>query len=128
MTKSILKLSLAGLLAVAVVEAPLQLCAQTNTNAPAATTGKKTTLPFRGKLSAVDKTAKTITVGERTFQITSDTKIFKAGKPATLEDGVVGEDMSGSYRKADDGKLTAVTVRFGPREGKGETKKDEPKQ
>ena len=48
--------------------------------------------PFHGKLVAVDKMAKTITVGKRTFQITSTTKIRKNDKPATLEDGVVGEE------------------------------------
>ena len=130
MTKSILKVSLIGLLAAAVVEAPLQVCAQTGTNA-VPRTGRRAGVQFRGKLSAVDKTAKTITVaaaaGDRTFQITSETKIFKAGKPAVLEDGVVGEEVSGSYRKAEDGKLNAIMVRFGGKEAKDETKKDEAK-
>ena len=29
-------------------------------------------IPFRGKIASVDKQAKTVKVGERTFQITSD--------------------------------------------------------
>ena len=52
---------------------------------------KKTAHPFHGNLAAVDKTAKTIKVGESIYQITSETKIIKDGKPATLDDGVVGE-------------------------------------
>ena len=78
--------------------------------------------PFHGKLGAVDKGAKTITVGERTFQITSDSKLSKGGKPATLDDAVVGEEVSGNYQKSDDGKLNARTVRFGPKPGDEEKK------
>jgi len=71
--------------------------------------------PFHGKLIAVDKVAKTITVGKRTFLITSETKIKKAGKPATLDDGVVGEEVSGYIKPKDDGKLMATSVNFGPK-------------
>lgn len=71
-------------------------------------------LPFRGKLAAVDKQAKTITVGERVFQITAQTRLIKAAKPCALDDVVVGEDVAGAY-KAVEGKLEAVTVRFGAR-------------
>ncbi len=71
--------------------------------------------PFHGKLVSIDKTAKTITVGKRTFQITSETKIKKSGKPATLEDGVVGETVSGYIKPGADGKLNATTVNFGPK-------------
>jgi len=75
--------------------------------------GKVQVAPFRGKLTAVDKLAKTITVGERVFQITSKTKLVKAGKPCVLEGAVVGEDLGGQYKTADDGKLEALSVRFG---------------
>jgi hypothetical protein len=119
MTKSLLKLSLLGLLAVAV--AGLPVCAgAAETNAPtagkkASKTKKSSTLPIHGKLKAVDNTAKTISVGEQTIQITSETKISKGDKPATLEDGVVGEEVSGAYKKGEDGKLTATKLRFGPK-------------
>jgi hypothetical protein len=134
MTKSILKLSLAGLLAAAVIGMPVQLRAQT-TNAPekkakhSETGAKRSTIPFHGKLKAVDHTAKTISVGETTIQVTSETKITKAGKPATLADGVVGEDVSGAYKKSEEGKVTALSVRFGPKPEKSEAgeKKEEKK-
>jgi len=70
----------------------------------------------------VDKTAKTIKVGERTFHVTSETRIMKAGKPATLDDAVVGEEVGGTYKEAD-GKLNAVSLRLGPRPEGGEKKK-----
>ena len=82
---------------------------------PGKTETKPKAGPFHGKLVAVDKVAKTITVGKRTFQITSETKIKKAGKPATLDDGVVGEEASGYVKPREDGKLMATTVNFGPK-------------
>ena len=62
----------------------------------------------------------TLTVGKLTLQVTSDTKITKDGKPATLADGVVGEPVSGAYQKTADGKLNATTIHFG---AKAEKKK-----
>ena len=114
MNKSILKFALLSLLAVAVAGTPVALQAQNaSTNAPA----KKHNgpLPFHGKLSAIDNTAKTISLGNETIQITSATKISKAGKPAMLEDGAVGDEVAGSYKKDADGKLEAVSLRFGPK-------------
>lgn len=67
-------------------------------------------LPFRGELKAVDQTAKTITVGERVFQITSQTRIMVANKPATLGDLKVGEDVRGAYRTTAENKLEAISV------------------
>ncbi len=68
--------------------------------------------PFRGKISAVDKTAGTITVGTRTFVVTPETKITKDDHAATLDDAVVGENATGSYLKGEDGKLNASSLRL----------------
>jgi len=95
--------------------------------AAAAEAGKREKLrgmPFTGKLGAVDKVAKTITIKgkekDRVFHVTSQTRIVKGGKPATLEDGVVGEEVAGFARESAEGKLEAGSVRFGPRpEGEG---------
>lgn len=116
--KSILKLSLLGLLAIAVAGTPVALRAQdtTSTNKPAAKPARSNV--FRGKLDALDNTAKTITVGSRTFQITSQTRIKKDGKPATLGDGVIGESVAGAYKKNSEGKLDAVSVNFGEKASK----------
>src|SRR5882757_3564624 len=100
MKKITLKITALSLFAAALMVAPATVCAQDPTNAPAVSDTvvkhkKHDTVPFRGKLSAVDKNAMTLKVGERTFEISSETKISKANGPATLTDGVVGEMVSG---------------------------------
>ena len=135
MIKYVLRIGAVGLLAAAIAGMPAQLRAQ-STNKPAvekkSAGGKKGSAekqkaqhPFHGKLAAVDKTAKTIKVGQSTYQITSATKITKAGKPATLEDGGVDEPVSGFVKPTEDGKMAATTVRFG---AKVEDKASEKKQ
>lgn len=128
---SVLRIAALGLLSAAIAFAPVSLQAQDSQKAESgkkeeAGKKKRDVLPFNGKVGAIDKTAKTITVGERKFQVTSETKMMKAGKPATLNDAAVGEEIAGSYRKMEDGKLNLMSVRFGPRpegEPKGEKKK-----
>ena len=136
MNPSIIKLSLIGALSAAMLITPSDLLAK-DTNAPAlekksvkeTQPGKSAKLPFHGKLKAVDKVAKTISVGEMTLQVTSATLITKGDKPATLEDGVVGEDASGSYLKGEDGKLTVSKLRFGAKPAAPEkAAKPEPKK
>jgi hypothetical protein len=134
MFRTILKLGTITLLAAAVAGAPVQLLAQ-NTNKPAAekktavakkdsAAKKKSAHPFRGKLAEVDKAAKTIKLGQSTYQITSETKITKDGKPATLEDGVVGEPVTGYAKPTEDGKMVAASVYFGAKpDTKGGEKK-----
>ena len=134
MIKSVLRIGGVSLLAAAIAGMPVQLLAQ-STNKPAAehksaaakkdsAAKKKAAHPFRGKLAALDKTAKTIRVGESIYQITSETKITKAGKPATLEEGVVDEPVTGYAKPTDDGKMAATTVHFGAKaEEKGSEKK-----
>lgn len=70
-------------------------------------------LPFHGTLDNVDTNAMTLTVGSRTFEVTSKTKITKNGQPAILAEGIVGQPVSGYYRTNDAGELDAVTVHFG---------------
>jgi anti-sigma28 factor (negative regulator of flagellin synthesis) len=86
-----------------------------DTNKPAAEkkapAQKTRSLPFRGKITAIDKTAKTLTVGGRTFSITSETRVYVGDKAATLDDGKVDWSVTGSY-KVDDGKLIAQLVTF----------------
>jgi hypothetical protein len=57
----------------------------------------------------------TIKVGERTFKVTSTTRIMKSGQPATFDDAKVGEDVTGSYTKSDDGTLELRSLYIGPR-------------
>ena len=131
MTKNISEIAVLSLFAAALVAMPaLSRAAVTSTNAPAspsqaapAKPKKHEGLVFRGTVSAIDAKAMTLTVETRTFAVTSDTKIIKDGKSATLADGVVGEQVSGTYKKTDDGKLTAISIHFGAKVEKknGET-------
>lgn len=116
MIKNISKFALAILLAAAVPGMTATVSAQTNTPAPK--TPRARPIPFTGKLGSVDKVNKTITLAEKTqpgriFQVTSETKIMKNGKPATLDDGVVGEAVAGQYTTGADGKPAATSIRFG---------------
>jgi len=86
------------------------------------TAAKPRAIPFRGKVAVVDKQAKTLKVGERVFQITSETKLVKAGKPATLDDAAVGDEVGGQYVTAEGGKLQALSVRLGPKPAEPEKK------
>lgn len=129
MGKNIIKLHITAILIAASVVVPTLTRAQdTNTvaptvsdqstNAPAKKVRKHDHSVFTGKLTAVDTNAMTFTVGKRTFEVTSETKIEKDGQPATLSDSTLGEAAGGTYKKTDDGKLTAVSVRFGDKKKK----------
>jgi len=108
-----------ALLTSAVNNVSAQTPASTNKVAKSATEKKEDKKPnagpFHAKLVAVDKTARTITVGKRTFLLTPETKFNKSGKPATLEDAVIGEQISGYVKPNDHGKLVATTVNLGPK-------------
>ena len=82
---------------------------------------KHVSLPFYGNLSAVDTKAMTLTVDTLTLQVTSDTLITRDGKSATLADGVVGELVSGAYKKTNNGKPNATSLHFGAKAEKKET-------
>jgi predicted secreted protein len=77
------------------------------------------TLPFHGKLAAIDTTAMTVTVGKQTYSITSETKISKDDKPATLADFAVGDMVGGGYKKDGD-KMNATSLKSGGKKKKAE--------
>ena len=83
-------------------------------------------VPFHGKVDTLDKAAGTLKIGERTFHVTSGTKITKAGKPATFDAAVVGEEVGGAYLMGDGGRLEIMSLRIGPKpakDSKGEDSK-----
>jgi hypothetical protein len=118
MTKNLSRITVLSLFAAALVTMPAMLRAE-GTNAPAASDQttpakpKPASLPFHGKLKAVNTNAMTLTVGTLTLQITSDTKITQNGQPATLSDGAVGGPVSGTYMRLGNGRLNALSVYFG---------------
>ncbi len=78
--------------------------------------------PVSGKIEAVDKTMKTLTLSGEKKQmllVTSETKIMKAGKPATFADATVGEEIGGSVIE-EGGKLVLKSLRVGAKPGEGE--------
>lgn len=126
------KLALAGLLAIAVAGMTFTAKAEDKPAAEkkdaAAAKPKRDTQPFKGKITATDKTAQTITVGKQTYNVTSTTRFVKDGKPATCDDAKIGEEVGGVAKKDGD-KLNLVTLRIGPKpEAGGEKKKEEPKK
>ena len=120
------KMYLAG----GVCAASLAFCMPLNAQLSPATTASPATspspaakpatrpLPFHGKISAVDQSAKTFNIGaNQTFKVTDSTVITKGGKPATMTDIVENEQARGAYLKQADGTLEAKTVKIGPKEG-----------
>lgn len=85
---------------------------------------------FGGKVSAVDASAKTFTVknktSERVFHVTESTKIKKDGAAADMSAIAVGDAVTGSHMKKGD-TMDAVTVNLGERKAaaKGEKKTEE---
>jgi hypothetical protein len=73
----------------------------------------------------LNKTAKSFKVGERTFHVTAETKIMKAGKPATFDDAKAGEDCGGTYKEATGGKLEVLSLRLGAKPEKKPKKKED---
>jgi len=113
----------AVILAASLVTTPLVTLAQDKPKepeAPAATDAKQPRpYPFSGKVSAVDKEKKTITLlgkeKSRTLHLDGNTKIMKNDKAATLDETVVGDEVAGQLRKTDDGKEILVSFRIGPK-------------
>ncbi len=52
---------------------------------------------------------------EYVVHVTSQTRMTKAGKPATLNDAIVGEDLSARVAKNASGTGDALSIRFGPK-------------
>jgi hypothetical protein len=111
------KIVLFGLITAGLVALPVLSHAQDagsgSTTAPAAAKTQHGE-PFHGTVDALDTNAMTLTVGSRTFQITSETRIMKDDKPAVLADGAVGQPVTGYYKPGQDGaNMDASSVYFG---------------
>jgi hypothetical protein len=121
--KNIIKIASLTLLAsVLAVTCPTAHAQDASTNAPAMTSTNATTtvhkkkgaaLPFHGSITAIDASAGTFSVKTLNFTVTSKTKISTNNVPATLADFKVGDNVTGAYKKAADGTLTATTLKLG---------------
>ena len=130
-----LTIAVISLIAVAIVANPTPLRAQSTNleksvpeKKESARGGKKAgAIPFRGKVVAVDKQARTFKSGERIFTVTSETRLARNGKPVLLEDVGAGEEVRGNYKIGEGGKLEVQTAHFGPKsdaESKGAAVKE----
>jgi len=126
--KKYTKITLFSLIAATVIAVPVLLHAQdassstSSSDTSATPTPKhKHGAPFRGTVDGVDTNAMTLTVGSRTFQITSTTKISSNGQPGVLSDATNGEAVSGYYKPDPDSTntLDAVSVHLGKGKGTG---------
>ena len=131
--KKYTKITLFSLIAATVIAVPVMLHAQdasssTSSSSTSATPTPKHKhgAPFRGTVDGVDTNAMTLTVGSRTFQITSSTKIASNGQPGVLSDATVGEPVSGYYKPDPDNTntLDAVSVHLGKGKGSGKKHKN----
>ena len=76
---------------------------------------------LKGKLAAIDQVAKSITLegtNALVYYVSSTTRIQKGPKndekPATLNDGSVGDSVTGAWTKSEDGKMILKTLNFNP--------------
>ena len=112
MKKNIALIAIAAATLLAVPAITRAQAAATNSPDATAPVHKKHGLPFHGKIAAIDATAATVTVGTQVYNITSETKITKNDKPATLADFAVGDTVSG-YAKKNGDKLNATALHSG---------------
>ena len=74
-------------------------------------------VPFHGKVSEVDQTAKTFTIGaknkSRVFKVTDRSVITKGTGTGTMSDIMQNEQVSGSYWKMPDGSMEIKMVKVG---------------
>jgi len=111
-----IKIALLGLITAGLLALPARSFAQDAAagSTAAAPAKAKHGAPFHGTVDTLDTNAMTLTVGTRTFQITSETHIMKDDKPAILADGVVGQPVTGYYQPEENGTtLDAASVYFG---------------
>jgi hypothetical protein len=106
--------------------APLHLFADTATPTPLAsasaaaspsTSPSNRPVPYHGKISAVDPSAKTFTIAGKTdsrvIKVTETTRIMKDSGTGTMSDLQPGAMVRGSYWKKADGSLEAKSVKLG---------------
>ena len=113
MKKYITHIALFSLVAAALVAVPATSRAEDKPKTDAPPAAKKAHAQFRGKVTAIDTAAMTLTVDTQVIYVTSETKITKGGKPATLSEITVGETATGSCKKDDAGKMDATTIHAG---------------
>jgi len=98
--------------------------AETKAESPARKSARS--VPFRGKVAALDTQKMTFTLSgpkQRVFHLTSATKIEKDGKQVAFGDVVLGDEARGLYQSEEGGQLVVLKASFGPKpDPSGESK------
>ncbi len=97
---------------------PADQTAATSGSATAAAKAKKTRAQtFAGKITALDKIQKTVTLTakgkDHVFLVTPTSRFTKTTKPATMDELTVGEEVTVRARSKADGKFEVVSIRSG---------------
>jgi len=91
------------------------------------TTGSSKSYPFSGTLESIDPRGKFITLKgkakDRQILLNSKTRYFKADRPATLDDAIAGDHVSGSVRKIEGGQEEALSLHIGEKTTSNSRKK-----
>src|SRR5665213_901629 len=98
MKKHIKLIALFSVVTAALIVLPAISRAQDASDSQTTPAAKNKALPFRGKVTAVDTNAMTLTVTMLNCSITCEYEIAKAGQPATLPEIACGGGARGSYR------------------------------
>ena len=117
------KFIISSIIAVIALSTPVLTFAKDKETAAGATVAEKPAadasakpVPYRGKVSSVDATAKTFTIKgkerDRVFSITDHTKITREGAAADLAAVAAGEEVRGQATKSGD-NWEAVSVMIG---------------
>lgn len=115
------KITLFSLVAVMLAGVPAISRAEDKPTTPPAG-GSRMRQAFHGQVTAVDTAAMTLTVDDKTLNVTSETLISKENKPAVLAEIVVGDTANGAYKTDTTGKMNATSIRVA-KEPKKERKK-----
>lgn len=102
-------------LRIAGTNTPLAAAGTNLTNRPA-----RNRLPFQGAVKSVDATAMTVTLAgpkdqDRILRMDGETRLIKAGKPATLAEVAPADYARGLVKRNDQGEDIMIHVTFGPK-------------
>jgi len=70
---------------------------------------------FSGRVSKVDPAAKTVTIGDRTYQVLATSRLMRDSKPVAINDIKVGQQISGYYKTSAENKMEVLTADIGGR-------------
>jgi hypothetical protein len=89
---------------------------ESETKGQASQESKRKPYPFHGTLAAIDSSGKTLTLEgkkkPRVIAVTAQTRVFRNGAKAKLDEGTAGERVTGTVRRNSAGQEEAVTIRY----------------